>query len=53
MLCFLVLQSVGGVSDNVYFAGIIKEKKVEEEDDYHETKSRTVRSSVNDDSDSE
>lgn len=34
--------------------GIIKEKKEEEdEDDYHETKNRTVRSSVNDDSDSE
>ena len=43
-----------GVSKNLYFAGIIKENKEDEEDDdYQESKHRTVRSSVGDDSDSE
>jgi hypothetical protein len=42
------------VSENLYSAGIIKEKKEEDDDDdYPENKHRTVRSSVNADSDSD
>ena len=40
---------------NPLFAEMIKENKLEEEedDDYHENRQRTVRSSVNADSDSD
>lgn len=38
---------------NHYFTGIISEKKVDEDDGYHENRRRTVRASVNSDSDSD